>query len=235
MLAQPPSLPVVLQPALEAWPLTQQRFVRDLDAALGDGDEPVSSEGLEHARDVVVPGDIEISQRDSPAYDDLALTGNKPEHDTPGNLLLCRSERCKGLLRQPSNRTAYPTGLLVRLEPQRAAFASLPELYEGGREQRETAGLVTHVGDERIDQLGIDPEAGPGRRELDRPTILIRSHRPDQHAVGPEQLRKRRVLRAMAEEIGAQRNDDGRLAVPSRGQPRAATRRRRPAPPRRRG
>ena len=47
---------------------------------------------------------------------------------------------------------------------ERVAVPFLPELEQGGGKERQPAGLVLDVGDERVHQLRLDLEAGAGGR-----------------------------------------------------------------------
>ena len=92
---------------------------------------------------------------------------------------------------------------------QVAPVASLPELEQRRGQQREGAGLVLDVREERVDELGLD--AG-GRRVVPGSSIArrssSRSHRSDEHVVGPEQLRQRRIGGAAPVEVGPDREHD---------------------------
>ena len=84
-----------------------------------------------------------------------------------------------------------------------APVAVLPELEQRGRQQRQRARPALDVGEQRVDELGLDLQAGAPRGQLDRAAQLVAAHRPDEHVAGAEQPRELRVLRAAAVEVGA--------------------------------
>ena len=103
-----------------------------------------------------------------------------------------------GALGQPRDRAVHAAGLLVGAHAQAPAVALLPQLEQRGRQQRQRAGLALDVGDQRIDELGLDAQAGAPRGQLDRPPQLVAAHRTDGHVVGAEQTPQLGVARRSA-------------------------------------
>src|SRR5438552_2023105 len=91
--------------------------------------------------------------------------------------------------------------------------SAAPQLEQRSGEERQTAGLASHIADEDLNEGSVDLEVGTVCRELDRADEFARLHRPDQHMVGAEQLTEARILAAAAVEVGTQRDDDNRAAV----------------------
>ena len=63
------------------------------------------------------------------------------------------------------------------------------------------------VGDERLDELGLDLEAGAGGWQLDGAAQLLRLHRADEDVVGAQQLGQSGVGGATSVEVGSGRDD----------------------------
>jgi hypothetical protein len=96
----------------------------------------------------------------------------------------------------------------VRGETDRPAFALLPQLDECGREQRQRAGFLGDLEDERVDERWINGQAGPPRWTFDSAAVLIGGHRADQHMGIGEHRREAGICRATAVEVGTNRGDD---------------------------
>ena len=156
----------------------------------------------------------------------LALPG-QPQQDPPGQPPARGVEPLVGLLGQPRDRPAHAPGLLVVGQAQRAAVAALPQLQQRRRDQRQRTGLALDVGDQRVDQLALDQQAGPAGRQLDRTAQLLPQHRADEHVAGAQQPRQLRVGGAATVEVGAHGDDHQRAPahVSHRGHERVDERR----------
>ena len=64
-------------------------------------------------------------------------------------------------------------------------------------------GFALHVGDQRVDHVGVDRQARAAGRQLDRAPQLVAAHRPDQHVVGAHESRQLGIDGAAAVEVGA--------------------------------
>ena len=133
--------------------------------------------------------------------------------------LLLRVEALVGVLRQPRHRVPHAAGALVGGQAQLASVAALPELQQRGRQQRERSRLVGRVREQRVDELGLDLQAGALGGQLDRSAELVAPHRADEQLVVAEQRRQLGVLGAAAVEVGAHGEHDGRVAAPSSRRP----------------
>ena len=205
---QPASVGVLLEPRPQSRPLAQQRLVRDLDLALADRDQPRRGEDVEHLRDRVA---LELAQPGAAPHDGVALAlSGQPQQDPPGQRPARGVELLVGLLGLPRDRPADAPGLLVVGQPQRAAVAALPQLQQRRRDQRQRTGLALDVGDQRVDQLALDPQAGPARRQLDRTAQLLAEHRADEHVAGAQEPRQLRVGGAATVVVGAHGDDHQR-------------------------
>ena len=128
-------------------------------------------EDAEHLRDRVA---LELAEPGAAAHDGVALAlAGQPQQDPPRQRPARGVEPLVGLLGQPRDGAADAAGLLVVGQPQRAAVAALPQLQQRRREQRQRAGLALDVGDERVDQLALDLQAGPAGGQLDRTAQLL--------------------------------------------------------------
>ena len=114
----------------------------------------------------------------------------------------------EGVLGEPRDGAVHAAGLLVGAVAQAAAVAALPQLEQRGRQQRQAARLALDVGDERVDELGLDAQPRALGRALDRAPQLVAAHRADEHVVGGEQRRQLGIGGAAAVVVGAQRDHD---------------------------
>jgi hypothetical protein len=89
----------------------------------------------------------------------------------------------------------------------------LPELEQRRRQQRQRGRLALDVGEQRVDEVGLDAQAGAARGQLDRAAQLVAAHRPDEHVVGAQQPRQLRVGGAAAVEVGAHTDQHERAAA----------------------
>ena len=84
----------------------------------------------------------------------------------------------------------------------------LPELEQGGGQQRQRARLALNVVDERVGELRLHPQPHPAGGQLDGTPQLRGLHGPDQHLVSAQQLGEPRVGGEAPVEVGAQRDHD---------------------------
>jgi hypothetical protein len=146
---QDPSRSVLVEPFPQARPLAQESLVGDLDHAIGDREQPAVGEHLHDVRCLGVPLGVELGQRHTPAHHGLVLAGRRQtQQDRAGERLLLGAEPAEHRLGQARHRTANAARRQVRIEGDRAPLASLPELEQRGREQRQCTRLVAHFGDE---------------------------------------------------------------------------------------
>ena len=113
-----------------------------------------------------------------------------------------------GALGEPRDGAVDAARLAVGGEGERVVLPLLPELEQGGGQQRQRAGLALDVVDERVGELRLDPQPDPAGGQLDGAPQLRRLHRPDQDVVRAEQLGEPRVRGEAPVEVGAQRDDD---------------------------
>ena len=76
--------------------------------------------------------------------------------------------------------------------------------------------LVLNVGDQGVDELGVNQQPCAPSRQLDCPAQLLTAHRPDEDVVGAEQPRQRRIARAATIEVGPDHEHDDALVLASR-------------------
>ena len=170
--------------------------MRHLDRALVDGDQAVARE---HRQDVV---DIVRQLGDRHAHAHAAFS-SQAQQDPPHRLALTGVELLVGALGQPCDRAAHAAGAVVGAQCQVAVVALLPQFEQRGGQQRERAGLTLDVGEQCVDELRLDAQAGASGRELDCAPQLVAAHRADQDLVGAEQARELREAGAVAVEVGA--------------------------------
>ena len=161
--AQLAALDVLLQPAPEPWPFADQRLVGDLDHAVVAGEQAVLGEPREHGGAHGVAIGVELGDGDAPADRrfPLALADQAQEHPL-GRLALWRGELLVRGLGEARDGAPDPARSLVSLESQPAVVSRLPELDQGGGEQRQPAGLGLDLGHEGIARS--DSTRTPARR-----------------------------------------------------------------------
>ena len=113
-----------------------------------------------------------------------------------------------GALGQPRDGAVNAAGLAVGSQRERVVLPLLPELEQGGGQQRQRARLALHVVDQRVGQLRLHAQPHPARGQLDGAPQLRGLHRPDQHLVSAQQLGEPRVGGEAPVEVGAQRDHD---------------------------
>ena len=211
VLVKAPALGVLLEPGAKPRPLRKQRLVGDLDRALVHGHQPALGQHREGGGGVLVALGLELCERDPPSDRRRLLGVGEPQQDRPGALALGLGEAPVGALGEARHRAADAAARRVARLAQGATAALLPQLDQGGREQRQPAGLLRDVADERRDQRRLDPQPRRLRRELDRAAQLVAAHRPDQHGVGAHLRRQLLVLGAAAVEVAPDpEHDDAR-------------------------
>ena len=211
----PQVIETVLDPTAQPRPLAQKRLVRQLDRALADRHQPVVREYVEQRLGLAA----QVRQRKPAALDTAVIVDlDELEQHPAGELALLVVEVGERLLGQPRHGAPHAAGLLVGGQAQAPPVPVLPELEQRGRNERQRAGRVLDVVDDRLHQLVLHRQADALGRAGDRAPQLLGPHRADEHVVGGEQTRERRVLGAAAVEVGAQRDhDDGvRLAARAR-------------------
>ena len=154
---------------------------------------------------------VELGEWSAAAHRRVALAfTDEAQHDCPHERLALLRDPVVRALGQPRDRAVDAAGLAVGRQGEHVVLAFLPELEQGGGQQRQCARLALHVVDERVDELRLDLEPGAGRGQLDGAAQLRRLHRPDQHVVRAEQLGEARVGGEAAVEVCPQRDDDDR-------------------------
>ncbi len=175
----------------------------DLDRVLVDRHQAALDENGEGGGRVLVALGLQLGERDPPADRHRLLGVGEPQEDRPGALALGRAEPTVGALREPGHRPVDAAASLVRGAAQGAAAALLPELDQGGGEQRQPSGLVGDVADQRRDERRLDAQPRPAGGKLDRPAQLLAAHRPDEHVVRTHLGGELRVFGAAAVEVGS--------------------------------
>ena len=169
-------LRVLLQPAAEPWPFPQQRLVRDLDLAVADRDQPVvtSAESTSPRRSSRITSSSASETRRRTTADPSASAAREPQQDPARYRALPGIELLVGGLGQPGHRAVHTAGVLVGAHAQEPTIPVEPELEQRGRQQRQRARLALHVRDQRVDELGLNPQPGAAGRQLDRAAKLVR-------------------------------------------------------------
>ena len=138
------------------------------------------------------------------------VLADEAQHDGAHELLALVGNAGVGALGQPRDGAVHAAGLAVGSQGEHVVLPLLPELEQGGGQQRQRARLALHVVDQRVGQLRLHPQPHPAGRQLDDTPQLRSLHRSDQHVVCAQQLGEPRVGGEAPVEVGAQRDhDDG--------------------------
>src|SRR5262249_6361949 len=128
-----PALAVLVEPVAEAWPLAQQRLVRDLECPLAHDQQTGLGEDADDTRRGLVSFEVELVQRDSAPYDGSGVIQSEPQHDAACHLPLCPVQLAVGALGEARDRGAHPAGGAVRLMAEKSPFVESPELEQHRR------------------------------------------------------------------------------------------------------
>ena len=203
MAVQPPPHAILLEPPPVARPLAQQRLVRELDRPGADGHQPGVGQRGQHRLGV---GDaMDLHQRHAAPLGGALTEVGEPQQDLPGHGALALGQPHIGGLGDPRHPAAHPSRRAVRLDAKHAPVPGLPQLEQGGRQQRQGPGFIPDLGDEHVDQAVLDLEPRPGSRPLDHLPELRRVHRTDQGMAAAEQLGELRIGAQPAVEVGPKR------------------------------
>ena len=135
---------------------------------------------------------LELGERHAAAHDAPPSPSPASRSRIAGARRRCRSgvELAVGALGQPRDRAAHAAGALVGGEAQRAGRRARCHSSSSAVDSSGSApGSSGDVGDQRVDELRLDAQAGAPRRQLDRAPQLVAAHRADEHVVGAEQPR----------------------------------------------
>ena len=214
MAAKPAPFGVLLDPLAQTWPFAQQRLVGDLDGALADGDEAAVGQRREHVGHVLVALQVELGERSAAAHRRLALAlADQAQHDGAHERLASVRDAGVRALGQPRDRAVHAARLAVGGQGERVVLPLLPELEQGGGQERQRARLALHVVDQRVGQLRLHPQPHTAGGQLDGSAQLRGLHRADQHLVRAQQLSELRVGGEAPVEVGAQRDHHDRATL----------------------
>ncbi len=167
----------------------------------------LSASIAEHVGHVLVALQVELPEWSAAAYRRIALVfADQAQHDGAHQLPALVGDASVRTLCQPRNCAVDAAGLAVGSQRERVALPLLPELEQGGGQQRQRARLALNVVDERVGQLRLHPQPHPAGGQLDGTPKLRGLHRPDQHLISAQQLCEPRVGGEPPVEVGAQRN-----------------------------
>ncbi len=132
----------------------------------------------------IVALQVELRERRATAHRRVALAlADQTQHDGAHELLAPVGDASVGALGQPRDSTVNAAGLAVGGQGEHVVVPLLPELEQGGGQQRQRARLALHVVDQRVGQLGLHPQPHPAGGQLDDTPQLRGLHRPHQHVV----------------------------------------------------
>jgi hypothetical protein len=149
-----------------------------------------SARDAEDATDVVAPF-VELLQGDpAPNGRPADVVGDEPQQDASCHRALLGAQAPVGRLRQAGDRASHAAGPLVARQAQLPSLAFLPQLHQGGRQQGQRSRLALAVGEQPLDESGLEPEAGAPRGQLDRLAQLVARHRAHEDVVGGQEGRE---------------------------------------------
>ncbi len=186
-VVQAATVTVLLQPAPQAWPLPQQRFVRDFRRVVIRGDKTPSDQGLQHPllgailvdanRAIVV---AELRERYTPTHVLGTLTGfGEAQQQEPARVLFVGCELRIHVLREADNGSAHTPSVVVARVGEHAAGAAYPGFQQRGGHQRKRARLAGRVGRDGVREAGFERQRRATRGFLDRGVDLGVGHRSD--------------------------------------------------------
>ena len=168
MAAKPASFGVLFDPLAQARPLAQQRLVGDLDVSFRHGDEAAVGQRRQHVGHPSVALQVELGEGSAAAHRRVALAlADETQHEGAHELLVLIRDAGVGALGQPRDGTVDAAGLAVGSKGERVVLPLLPELEQGGGQQRQRARLALHVVDQRVRQLRLDAQSHPACGQLD--------------------------------------------------------------------
>jgi hypothetical protein len=154
------------------------------------------------------------SRSNSPAHRRVGLAvADQAQHDRPDQRSVRLGYPVVGALGQPGDGTVHAAGLVVGGEGEAVVLAPLPQLEQGGGQQRQRAGLALDVGDQRVGQRRLDAQPDAAGGQLDGAPQLGGLHRTDKDVVGGEPLGECRVGGEATIEVGAGRGHHDGSAV----------------------
>ncbi len=206
MPEEPLSVHVVVEPAPQARPYPDEGLVRDLHALAVDGHEPRPDEALEELAVLLVRSHLVAGD---PGPDRFAVRGrhDEAEEEAPQAAALGFVHPVVERLRRLGDGILDPAGGLVAGDRQRRSLAARPRLPQHVREHRQGRRLPLGLVDEQVDETGLEPQAGPTGRSLDRSPDLLRSQGTEEVEAVLEDPGDVGEGREVAEVVGAQRED----------------------------
>ena len=118
--------------------------------------------------DVLVALQVELGEWSAAAHRHLALAlADQAQHDRAHERLALVGDAGVGALGQPRDGAVNAAGLAVGGEGERVVLPLLPELEQGGGQQRQRARLALDVVDQRVGQLRLHPQPHPAGGQLD--------------------------------------------------------------------
>ncbi|MCA1698728.1 MAG: hypothetical protein LC790_07460 [Actinobacteria bacterium] len=162
--------------------------MRDVDDVAGalvasGGEQPRVDQALKHDIDaaivVIESGQLVAACASTRVLGPLTRR-RQTQQQPPRDLLLLSSEVLVdrvGALRECATHT---TGLAVSVERQRPGGAAFPDLKQRVLKQRQRPRLSTHVGEDRVDEAGLQAQPSDVGGLVDRLAQRLLTHRTDQ-------------------------------------------------------
>src|SRR5262245_2190835 len=123
MSMKAPALAVLVEPVAEAWPLAQQRLVRDPERPLADDHQTGLGEDADDTRRGLVSFEVELVQRNSAPYHGSGIIRSEPQHDAARHLPLCSAQLAVGALCEARDRRTHAAGGAVRRIAEKSPLA----------------------------------------------------------------------------------------------------------------
>ena len=166
---------VVVQPRLQPRPGAGERFMGQLDRVVVAGDQPGSDEQFDEL--LVFRVGSNGAAGDAAAHRfAFRRGGHEAQEQVAQQRPLGRWYLVVHLLRRLGNRSSDPSGVLIPVDGERAAFAPLPRLVQGVRQQRQCARLALDLPYQQIDETRFQQETGLTGRTLDRGAKVAFEH-----------------------------------------------------------
>ena len=141
--------------------------MHDLDAALVDGEQALGGERVDDGAAVRVGVDL-VPRESAARVGRVVARGHEPEEEPSSDRALVVVEPFVRVLGRLRDRTDDTAGRPEPVERQHRAAPAQPRLQQRVRDERQRAGLVARLVEDRLGQAGFEPQPGALRRAFDR-------------------------------------------------------------------
>ena len=199
-------LPVLVEPAVQPGPGTDERLVRDLHGVVADDEQSRLCQPVYHRVHAV---EVQLGTV-HPAAGVLGpfAQGGEPGQELAGDPALVLVESVVCAFRGPRDRAGDSAGGLVLGERENAALPVPPGLQQRMGHQRQRSRLASGVGEHLGHECALHAQAGQAGRPGHGPAEFGVGHRTDQLGRVAERRNQPWVPGTVPVEVGPQREQD---------------------------